>query len=154
VTLNPRSDALGLAERTRKNLVFIEGAFERGEDVHVITQVANSLLMLVVFPWERHFVDLVAAVPLSTLADDGWPAWNITRGSVETLGDLVRRIRNAAAHGHMQFSSDSRRLGRVTISFSDYRPHATEPSWRAEILASDLRDFCYRFIDLIDLRLG
>jgi hypothetical protein len=56
--LNPRSDALGLAERTRKNLLFIEGAFERGEDVHVITQVANSLLMLVVFPWERHFVDL------------------------------------------------------------------------------------------------
>lgn len=50
--LNPRSDALGLAERTRKNLFFIEAAFERGEDVHVITQVANSLLMLVVFPWE------------------------------------------------------------------------------------------------------
>ena len=152
--LNPRSDALGLAERTRKNLLFIEGAFERGEDVHVITQVANSLLMLVVFPWERHFVDLVAAVPLSKLADSGWPAWRTTRGSVNTLGDLVRRIRNAAAHGHLKFSSDSRLLSEVTISLSDYRPHATEPFWSAEILASDLRDFCYRFIDLIDSHLG
>jgi hypothetical protein len=28
------------------------------------------------------------------------------------------------------------------------------PFWRAEILASDLRDLCYRFIDLIDSRLG
>src|SRR5207244_2919357 len=105
----------------------IEAAFERGEDVHVITQVANSLLMLVVFPWERDFVDQVAAVSLSTLADDRWPAWKITRGSVNTLGDLVRRIRNAAAHGHLQFSSDSRLLSEVTISLSDYRPHATEP---------------------------
>jgi hypothetical protein len=139
--LNPRSDALGLAERTRKNLLFIEGAFERGEDVHVIAQVANSLLMLVVFPWERHFVDLAAAVPLSKPAESGWPAWRTRRGSVNTLGDLVRRIRNAAAHGHLKFSSDGRLFSEVTISLSDYRPHATEPFWSAEILASDLRDF-------------
>jgi HEPN pEK499 p136 len=152
--LTPRSDALGLAERTRKNLLFIETAFERGEDVHVITQVANSLLMLVVFPWERHFADLVAAVPLSELANSGWPAWRITRGSASTLGDLIRRIRNATAHGHLQFSSDSRFLCEVTISLSDYRPHTVEPFWSADILASDLRDFCFRFIDLIDSRLG
>src|SRR5258708_1143665 len=110
--------------------------------------------MLVLFPWERPFVDLVAAVPLSKLADSGWPAWRTTRGSVNPLGGLVRRIRNAAAHGHLQFSSDSRLLSEVTISLSDYRPHATEPFWSAEILASDLRDFCYRFIDLIDSHLG
>ena len=150
--MNPRSDALGLASRTRKNLIFIEAAFERGEDVHVVTQVANSLLTLVVFPWERHFVDQIAAVP-STLADQRWPAWKITRGSANTLGDLVRRIRNAAAHGHLQFSSDSRLLSEVTISLSDYLPHATEPFWTAEIPASDLRDFCYRFIDLIESHL-
>ena len=35
-----------------------------------------------------------------------------------------------------------------------YRPPATEPFWSAEILASDLRDFCYRFIDLVESHLG
>jgi hypothetical protein len=78
----------------------------------------------------------------------------VKQGSSKTLGELIRRIRNAAAHGHLQFSSDSRLFAEVTISLSDYRPKAVKPFWRAEILGSDLRDFCFRFMDLIDSQLS
>jgi len=78
--MNPRNDAVGLAERTRKNLVYIETAFVAGADVHVITQVVNSLLGLVVFPWERHFPNHVAQIPMHELSQQGWPSWQVNSG--------------------------------------------------------------------------
>lgn len=152
--MNARNDALGLAERTRKNLSHIENAYAEGADVHVITQLANSLLGLIVFPWERHFAQQVAQVSLTVLEGDGWPMWEITQGYANSLGQLIRCLRNGIAHGHMTFSSDSRLLAEVVVQVQDYHPSATESYWTAKISAANLREFCYRFIDLIDQRIG
>ena len=42
--LNEREAALGLAERTRKNLEHIETARADGADVHEVTQIRLSML--------------------------------------------------------------------------------------------------------------
>jgi hypothetical protein len=149
-----RNYALGFAERTRKNLRAIENAYDRHEDVHVVTQLATSLLGLLVFPREKLFMDSVNHLKISTLLQSGWPRWEITVGSSVTLGDLVRHVRNAVTHGHMTFSSDSRNMDEVQIEFEDYKRGEDKPYWVARIGATDLRSFCLQFIDLLDQTVG
>jgi hypothetical protein len=154
ITVNSRNHALGFAERTRKNLEHMQEAFDAGFDVHVVTHLANSLLGLVVFPWERDLADRVAHLRVDSLAKQGWPQWEMRLGDSETLGELVRHIRNATAHGHIRFSSDSRQLGQVGIEISDFKPDSDEPFWVARIGGPELRDFCIRFVALIEGALG
>lgn len=136
--LKSRNDALGFAQRTRKNLHNIEVAFEQGYDVHIVTQIASSLLGLIVFPCEQGLVGGVADLKMVDLANEGWPQWEITLGDANTLGQLIRRLRNATAHGRMSFSSDSRIPEDVYIQVEDFRPKGKQPFWRAIIRASDL----------------
>ncbi len=150
-----RNHALGFAARTRKNLEYIEEASDADADVHVVTQLANSLLGLIVFPWEKNFVERVSTLKLDELARQGWPRWEVTKGSCETLGQLVGYLRNAVAHGNMTFSSDSRFIDDVAIHVANYRPgRATTPNWCARIEARDLRAFCRHFINLLDETIG
>jgi hypothetical protein len=157
-TAASRNDALEFATRTRTNLLFIEHAsrenLEGHARVHPVTQLANSLLGLVVFPWEREFAKHVQKLPLSELAVHGWPVWTIEEGSCQTLGELVRHIRNAVAHGHLTFSSAPSIIDLVEIEVSDYRAAATKPYWRARISAADLRGFCLKFVDLLEETIG
>ena len=67
---------------------------------------------------------------------------------------LVRRLRNAVAHGHMRFSSDSRLLEEVFVEVADFKPDTEEPYWIARIQGRELRSFCLKFIQLIEDRLG
>lgn len=151
-----RNDALRFAELTRQNLEYVENAFKRGEDVHVVTQLATSLLGLIVFPREKHFTEQVESLGLDTLVAQGWPRWQISKGTCETLGCLLRHLRNAVAHGRMTFSSDSRQLDEVVIKFEDIDPHKRDKpvNWIARIGAKDLRTFCDRFVDLLNERIG
>ena len=149
-----RNNALGFAARTRKNLDHIEKAYARNVDVHVITQLANSLLGLIVFPKEKNFYSHVKALELQQLEAQGWPQWQIWKGERLTLGDLVDHLRNAVAHGHMAFSSDDREPGKVTIEVEDYKRNAKVPYWCARIQADDLRSFCLKFIDLLENTIG
>lgn len=149
-----RNHALGFAERTRKNLQYIENASSAGADVHVVTQLANSLLGLIVFPWEKDFSKSVEALQLDDLVKEGWPKWEVTMGSCQTLGQLMRYLRNAVAHGNVRFSSESRSIDDVTIEVENFPARATAPNWSAHIEATRLREFCLRFIDLVEERLG
>lgn len=145
-----RNDPLGLAARTRKNLAFIEDAFEHGADVHVVSQLGLSLLGLVVIPWERKVPGEVQKLSLSDLAAMEWPSWDVIMGSVETLGDLLRRLRNAVAHGHIAFSSESRFLDHVHVHVWN-RPKAEDtPSWYATMHAPKVKVFCYCLLDLLE----
>ena len=149
-----RNAALGFAQRTRKNLKYIEAACQDGADVHPITQLGVSLLGLVVFPHEKHFFDHVENLALSDLADRGWPTWTFTCGVSATLGELVRHVRNAAAHGLIEFSSESHDMSEVTITVRD-RPKDKAPfNWEATILAEHLREFVLLMIQLIENTLG
>ena len=114
-----RGEAIGFAQRTRKNLEYVRHAFDREEDVHVVTHVVNSLLGIVVVPKERYFEESFWSINLEELTKRAWPKWDVTideptkKGSrTETLGDLIRHLRNAAAHGRFRFSGepDSRYL--------------------------------------------
>lgn len=144
-----RNHPLGFADRTRKNLEALEAAASKGADVHLVTQVTTSLLSLVAFPWEKKVSDAINTKGLARLVEAGWPAWDLLLGDAQTLGDLARSLRNAIAHGRFSFSSESRSLTDVEVTFEDWKPHATAAHWRARIRADQLREFCVRFIELV-----
>lgn len=149
-----RNEALGFALRTRKNLKRIDDAYAAHDDVHPVTQLVNSLLGLVVIPRERHLVSQLGKMDLEVLVASGWPKWTFEFGSCDTLEDLMRRLRNSIAHGHFEFSSESTDLNAVTISVEDYKSRGAVLIWRAKISAVDLKDFCLRFIELVEQVLG
>jgi len=150
-----RNDVIEFARRTRKNLAFVEQGARQGEDVHVVTQVAVSMLALVVFPTERLLDEQMRGVTLASLAGSEWPAWNLDpddpKRPTVTLGDLMRRLRNGIAHGRLRFDSDSRAIEDVCFLITD-GPDGNESvvSWRARISGVDLKKFCARFIDFVD----
>jgi hypothetical protein len=86
--LDARNASLGFAARTRINLDHIERASARGDAVHDVTQIVNSLLGLIVFPWEDQVDRRVKEQLLDALEKKGWPHWNVTLGkeNCRTLG--------------------------------------------------------------------
>ena len=149
-----RNSALGFARRTRKNLEYITDAYTQGADVHVITQVALSLLGLIVFPKEENLHKLFSHLSLEELVVQGWPKWNFFIGTPSTLDDLVYHLRNAVAHGNMSFSSESQDIEEVLIEVEDYKNKGIKLYWRASIGINDLKLFCYKFVDLIEETIG
>ena len=143
-----RNDAIEIARRTERNLRYIKSEFDRlGEDssVHVVTQLVNSLLGLVILPREQYLELRYKSAKLSELTSQGWPKWKITKGKANTLAQLTRHVRNAAAHGRITFSSDSRYLNEVLITVEDSADEGKTINWRAEIRGDHLYEFCTRF---------
>ena len=158
-----RGEAIGFALRTRKNLEYVRHAFDSEEDVHVVTHVVNSLLGIVVVPKERYFEESFWSINLEELTKRGWPKWDVTideppkNGSkTETLGDLIRHLRNAAAHGRFRFSGkpDSRHLSELGLIVEDASSRNRKPNWRAEIAGDGLYQFCLLLADFIDDSIG
>lgn len=149
-----RNKTEGFAARTRKNLDFTIAAHEQQLDVHVVTQVVLSLLGIVVFPFERIIKGSSHQWPLVDLQANGWPAWSYLGDSEPPL-DLSKLMENlrhhATAHGNVSFSSDSRALSEVTITFMNRRPpRLGGGEWRASIRGNDLLQFCRLSLDLLD----
>ena len=143
-----RNDAIEIARRTERNLRYIKAEFDRmGEDspVHVVTQLVNSLLGLVILPREQYLELRNRSTKLRELTSQGWPEWKITKGKANTLAQLIRHVRNAAAHGLITFSSDSRYLHEVLITVKDSADKGKSIYWGAEIKGDDLYDFCLKF---------
>lgn len=150
MTFASRNQPIGFAERTKKNLVALEAAASNGGDVHLVTQIVMSLLGLVAFPWEKKVSAAVDGFSLDQLVVEGWPQWTFGLGSCDTLGDLARHLRNSVAHGRFLFSSESRVPAEVIVEFEDWKPKAKAAHWQARIQADQLRDFCLRFIALVN----
>ncbi|MCT8999936.1 HEPN family nuclease [Chelativorans intermedius] len=148
-----RNTIEGFARRARKNLYFMLKARERGEDIHIITHLANSLLGLIVFPY-AHFADAgwtdFSQIKLDDLEAEGWPSWSFHLGRSENLRDLLRHLRNALSHRRVQFSSDGRELAEVTVTFWDRRNPAGPDDWSAAIGGEQLLEFTLRLANLID----
>jgi hypothetical protein len=93
-TINTRNEALVFAHRTRQNLKFIKEAKSRGENVHEVTQLALSLLGLVVFPKEKMLLDKTKRMTMTEMKSKGWPNWKITldndKKPTSTLFDIIR----------------------------------------------------------------
>jgi hypothetical protein len=159
--VNSRNEALEFARRARQNLRFIEEAAAHypDADVYVVTQLTLSLLGAIVFPKEKLLLDQIERTPLTSLTTKGWPEWKITRDDLakptSTLGDLLRHVRNAVAHGRITFTSDSPRMEEVGILIEDKKDRKdSEPYWCAEIQAPHLRTFCERLLAYIEDTIG
>ena len=100
---------------------------------------------MVILPREQYLEVRNEATNLGGLISQGWPEWTVSKGKAETLGQLVWHIRNAAAHGHITYSSDSRYLDQVTINVEDSGDQGKSINWRAEIMGDKLYDFCMKF---------
>ncbi len=158
-----RNDPLGFAKRTLKNLEFIANARSgpvRNTDVHVVTQIVNSMLGLIVFPHESQFgtqteliFKKVGCLRLDNL-DSNLQKWNVQENTYnekcEVLGNLIKHIRNGASHRRVRFSSDSPNPSCVFIEICDQDNSKKQKRWKASIRADHLRSFCLAFIELLE----
>ena len=148
-----RNNAMVFAQNTLDNLNLIEGGLSLNSRFHPVTQLINSLLGLIVFTQEKHFINYVAKQPLKELEEKGWPKIALTKDEskrqTKTLGDLIRHLRNAVAHGRITFSSDSHDLAAVTVSAEDGPSKESEPCWIATMTAFQLRELCLKMVDLL-----
>ena len=142
----------GIIERTRTNLELIESTYTSRTEGHVVTQLANSLLGIVVYPWEHQGLDHLKSREMSEIGLEGWPdqIMELGKDKTNTVGEFVKHMRNAVAHGRITFSSDDRELTEVTITFEDRKKKSAPPYWRARINAKQLRQFCNRLMDMIE----
>ena len=129
------------------NLAFIEGVHSNPhtkDRVHIVTQIVNSLLGLVILPYEKGYALRKDKEPLEKLYCQGWPRWELSpfnTRETKTLGDLTKHLRNAAAHGRYTFDSESRDPKEVTITVKD-KPQHGPINWCASIRADKLQKFC------------
>lgn len=148
-----RNNAMVFAQNTLDNLQMIESAFPVDSEFHRVTQFINSLLGLIVFTHEEYFVNYVAKKPLGELQEHGWPKIAIdmdeSKHPTKTLGDLIRHLRNAIAHGRIKFSSDSHDLDEVAVYAEDCYQKQSEPCWIASMTASQLRELCLKLVALL-----
>ena len=163
-----RNEAIGIVERTHKNLVHMRVARNSGEDVHEVTHLFNSLLGLVVVPWERELKGLdVLDVKMEDLHDQGWPSIEpiLDEYSVKTktLKVLIKHLRNAVAHGHFRFegigssSADSRDPSEIKVILWDEtrKKKGTEVQrWQLEMNGEVLYQVCDKFIQHFRGRVG
>ena len=109
--------------RTNKNLEYIEEKKENGDEVYEVTQLVNSFLGLIVFPKEK------ALDQIRRISDDQHIIQIITSCIIENsyqgrrreinLTNLIYHIRNAIAHGGVEFFHDESNEIH-SISFYDY----------------------------------
>ena len=160
-----RNEAMGIVERTQKNLVHMGDARKNGADVHEVTHLFNSLLGLIVVPWERELG--VLDISIKELYGRGWPYIDILLDEypdkTTTLKALVKHLRNAVAHGRFGFegvgsaSADSREPSEIKVVMEDQMKRRNEDyvrHWRAEFGGEDLYQFCDKFIQHIGDMVG
>ena len=151
-----RNKPIGFAQRTRKNLEYVTAARDRGEDVHVVTHLVNSLLGIVIVPKAQYSGHDLWSVSLEELVRQGWPKWDITlddsNGKTKKLKHLVRHLRNAAAHGHFEFTGEpeSRNLSEVGLIVKDQPGENEKTNWKAKIGGPELYEFCVLLADRIE----
>jgi hypothetical protein len=154
--LAPRNDPLGLAQRAWKNLNLIEGAYDARHEGHVVTQLVQTLLALIVFPKAKKFFRHFSPVLLDDLEERGWPRPKQIIGTTDTIGCLFKHMRNAVCHGHLVFYGDpkdkanSRKLSEITIEFSDRKNDASPFDWKVTIEGQDLKRFLWHIFDYLN----
>ncbi len=145
-----RGTVPGFIQRTRKNLQLIEAQHQDKSEGHVVTQLVNSLLGIMVLPHEQSGSSNVMDMTMDSFGVKGWPQEVLLLGRADTVREFVKHMRNAVAHGLFSFSSNSRVLGKVDITFSD-RPHPKAPiNWQVRFNAKQLHQFCDRFMDALE----
>jgi len=77
----------------------------------------------------------------------GWPEVRATIGSHSTVGDLVRKMRNAFAHGNIDFLAGPR--GEISaLRIWNSPPHNSGKTWEALLTVFEMRSFLMCFVQL------
>lgn len=140
----------GFIQRTRTNLELVERFYAEQSEGHVITQLTNSLLGIIIYPWEHEGLGPLKSMEMSTLGLEGWPDQILKLGDSKSIGEFIKHMRNAVAHGRIIFSSDSHDLGKITLTFEDRKSKHKPVEWQVSFGGKQLHQFCEKFMELIE----
>jgi HEPN pEK499 p136 len=144
----PHDTVRDIMHRTMQNLQFVEE--HAGVDgPYEVTQLINSFLGALAHPWETYRDDLIA-MTLADASAGGWPAIGKERPTdreADSLGDLVRLMRNALAHGNVEILPDASTEIRALRLWNTDRGRRT---WGAVVTVADMRSFLTRFVALAE----
>lgn len=144
---SPRDKIRDVATRTLKNLEKMDNLYAKGEEVYEVTQLINSLLGLIVFP-QQEYVSIIPNIPTSELEEDGWPI-PLAIGDFRQASDLnylIKKLRNSISHHHLEYISDDNDQIVSLVLWDEYRGKV---NWKAQISVSDLKQFIFRFTELL-----
>ena len=97
-------------------------------------------------PWEKWKKQL-SKMSLGEAQQRGWPVIHTQVGSRDTpesLGDLIRLMRNAMAHGNISFDSGAGEI----VALHLWNRGGGKDTWRARVEVEDLGRFLTRFVAL------
>ena len=97
-SLPSRNTTRGFTGRTRKNLEPARASHCEREDFHVVTQLVNSFLGIVMLPSTRDHKHKALLITLNDLGKKDWPKWDIEEKDpekTETLQRLLEKRRRA-----------------------------------------------------------
>jgi hypothetical protein len=144
----PHESVRDIMRRTMHNLEFVEA--RAGIDgPYEVTQLINSFLGALAHPWEAYRNDLTA-MSLAVAHTAGWPAIAKERPSdrePDSLGHFVRLMRNALAHGNVEFLPGASAEIRALRLWNNERGRRT---WGAVVTVVDMRSFLARFVALAE----
>ena len=149
------------------NLQYIEQAYKQTKkqagadnvpdvhEVHLVTQIVNSMLGLIVFPREEALDEkkrqknkpsnLETAMKQEACTSFA-PQFKTAPDYAEpqNLHELVEQLRHAASHRHVYFekNSDSPDPSDVIIRFENYDLKEEKCIWKATIPCNELHAFC------------
>lgn len=146
----PTQPLLEIMRRSMANLAFVE-ARATPDGPYEVTQLINTFLGALAHPFEAMRDDLMV-LPLTQAVALGWPAINREDASDRepaSLGDLIRLMRNAMAHGNIEYLSDDN--GQIhALRVQNTHPQTGGRMWGAVVKVADMRRFLTLFVDLIE----
>ena len=142
-----------MMRRSMANLAFVE-ARAGPEGPYEVTQLINTFLGALAHPFEAMRDDLMS-LSFAEAAALGWPKIDRERptdSEPESLGALIRLLRNGLAHGNLEFLSDGHgQIGAVRIWNTDPRKRGAR-TWGAVIKVDDMRRLLSLFVELVEHR--
>ena len=143
---DPKRVIQDFAARTITNLEFVEN-YERTHksDVYEVTQLINSLLGLIVFPYEKISKSL-PQIRLNELINNGWPRLSITLDvdGCNTLGQLIKNMRHGISHSNIIFAANEQNEI-VGIVLWNCRSKTNIKIWEVRMSIRDLKEIVCKF---------
>ncbi len=144
----PETPVLTMMRRTLRNLAIVERASKHG-DGYEVTQLINSFLVAFIHPWEKLRPDIcelnLARAALVHPVIKGGPNCIVMP---ETVGQMLRFVRNSFAHGHVDFSpAVDGSIGAIKLWNVD---NSGRVNWRATVTPHDMHRFLIWFCEIIE----
>lgn len=150
--MNPKDEkTLTIAQRTRKNLEFMDEQFKAGAKVYEFTQLFNSMLGMIVCIREEYYKGLQRpsepSVTWNEVQKLGLSASPSLQSKAGAFSTLISSVRNAFAHSLFDFESDQNgKIVGVRVWNGDRPPTQT---WTATFSEQELRELAYLAIDYL-----